>query len=281
MAAPLELLRHGSLATPVLVSDRVRRSSRGLDEGTLVYHCDRSEVFKPGAESPLYPGLRINDVDEDVQPGRIEVTLHVSGLKEGNTRQIGLSWDENPFGWDVAHEERIERSNKASVAWGTALSGFANMRYLGGGSSDRLDGRWKTESLEYRGIRRTGLVHRQATNNDNIVTPGEPIIVNLPGGWEDARNSQISLPRIVVVETVKTTSAPDLTAIPGNVTLPISGVAFPAVSSIPSTISGSDLRYNWPFGWKVSNIEPDQLAATIPIYVIKYTYEFVWEFQWG
>jgi hypothetical protein len=280
MSAPAKLIRHGSLASPVLVSLRIRRTARGLDEGTLVYHCDRTGVVSPGTEAPLYPGLRINDVDEVILPGIIEVTLHVSGLMSGTTRQISLDWDENPFGWDTCTEERVERSSKASVAWGTALSGFANMRYLGGSESNQLDGRYIRRSLQYKGIRREGLTHRRATVNGNTVSPSEPIFVNLPGGdGLTPHRYNVSLPRIVVIETHKTTVAPDMTAIPGTVAVPISGFAFPTVSTVPAMITGDDLAYNWPNGWEVKNIEPDQLAASIGIYVTTYTYEYVWENQ--
>lgn len=281
MSAPAQLIRHGTLTTPVLVADRVRRSSRGLDEGVQVYHCDRPDVFFPGNQHPLYPGLRINEVDEVKLPGIVETTLHCSGLKTGTSRRVSLDWEENPFSWDIATEEWIVRDNTASLSWGTALTGFSNMRYMGGGESYQLDGRYIVRTYQYKGIRRTGLAHRRATVNDNVVSPSEPITVNLPGGdGLNAHNYNVSLPRVVVVETVKTTSAPNMASIPGTVSTPISGVSFPSVSTIPATITGSDLTYNWPQGWKIANIEPDQLAATIGLYVTTYTYEFVWEFQW-
>jgi hypothetical protein len=280
MPAPAELIRHGSLAAPVLTALRIRRTARGLDEGTLVYHCLTTGIFHPQTQCPFYPGLRINDVDENVLPGIIEATLHVSGLMTGNTRRISLDWDENPFGWDTCTEDRVERTSKASVAWGTALTGFANMRYLGGSESHQLDGQYMRRSLQYKGIRREGLVHRRATVNGNVVSPSEPIFVNLPGGdGLTPHRYNVSLPRIVVIETHKTTVAPDMTVIPGTVFAPVSGFAFPTVSTVPAMITGDDLAYNWPWGWEVKNIEPDQLAASIGIYVTTYTYEYVWETQ--
>lgn len=282
MSAPDELYQHGSLATPVLVSDRIRYSLKGLDEGEQDWACADHGVFIPGGVHPSYPGLRIQEVDERTEPGRILATIRCSGLKAGKTKRIGLQWSQDPFGFDVATEERIERTDlpASDFTWAAALTGFSNMLLVGSvGQDEMLDGRWCKRSLQYRGIKKTGLVSRKCTVNENIVSPGDAIAVDLTNPTlSGTYKVQVSMPRIVLVEVIKSASAPDLTAIPGSAgATPVSGVAFPSIHSAFS-LTG-DLTYNWPYGWKISSIDPEYLHAGSNINVTTYTYEYVWPTQ--
>lgn len=276
MARPAQRITHGSLVTPVMTDFRVRRSTRDLDRGQIVYMCNRRDVFQPGGEAPMFPNLRIQDVEERNVAGDIECILEVEGLINANSKVIGRSWSEDPFGFDVATEERIDQVG-ANFTWGAAMSGFSNMRLLGVGESQNLDGRWCRRAHQYKGIKKAGLVERRITVNENIVNPSDPVTVNLDGGWEDPRMASISLPRVALTETVKSTSAPDTDAIPvGNLFGPISGMGFPAVQFFG--LSGT-LTYNWPWEWKMASIDSVQLYGGVNIYINTYTYEYVWEAQ--
>src|SRR5687767_13088983 len=119
MAKPPERLIHGSLATPVLTDFRVRRSARDLDRAQLVYMTNKRDVFQPGGVPAMFPNLRIQDVEERNRAGDIEVILEVEGLISSNSKRIGLTWSEDPFGFDVANEERVELFG-ANFTWGAA-----------------------------------------------------------------------------------------------------------------------------------------------------------------
>lgn len=273
MSAPPQRLIHGSLATPVMTDYRVRRSTRDLDRAQFVMMCDRRGMYNPGGVSPMFPNLRIQDVEERNVAGDVEVTLDCEGLIDTNSKRTDLVWSEDPFGFDVAREERVVVEGSI-FTWGAALSGFANMRLLGVGERANLDNRWARRGLEYRGIKKAGLCDRRVTVNENIVNPAEPVVVGLGGGWADPRPASISLPRVVLMETVKSTVEPATSQIPdGNLTVPISGFAFPSVQTF--SLSGT-LTYNWPNGWKLASIDSVQLYAGVGIYVNTYTYEYVW-----
>lgn len=275
-----ERLTHGTLTVPILTRDGVRSSLRDLDKGTLEYKCANYGAFILGATAPLFPGLTIQDIDERRAPdGNIECTLDVQGLRAGTSKQTALAWQEDPFSFDVAEQERIELKSATDFTWAAALTGYANMLLVGPvGTEDRLDNRWVRRKYQYKGIKKTGLTHRQTTVNDNIVSPSDPIIVNLglAGDHAGALRSSVSLPRVQVTETLKSTSLPNMTAIPGVAGTPLSGVAFPAVTLI--SISG-DVVYNSPYGWVIKSIAPEQLHANSAICVVTAVYEYVWPTQ--
>ena len=113
------------------------------------------------------------------------------------------------------------------------------------------------------------LVQRKITNNGNIVS-SESIVVDLAGGWTTARKGQVSLPRVVVSDTVISTTSPNTLALPGKATPPNP----PAVLLL--TPSGPDVSYNWPSGWRVSGVSGQELYLGAGIWSNTIDYEYVW-----
>lgn len=278
MAAPAQRIEHGTIPVDP-IGIRLTRSLKDLDHGYLDYKRADFGSFTAGGSIAEFPNLRIQDIDErSADDGNVDVTLEVAGLISGSSKRIALQWHEDPFGFDTADESRIELVS-AAFTWAAALSGYSNMLLTGPvGEDQMLDDRWCRRSLNYRGIKKAGLTSRRVTVNENIVTPSDPVDVDLtnPTMSETGIRVQASFPRIVVIETVKSTSAPDTEAIPGAITTPISGVAFPAVRVL--TITG-DVTLNWPYGWKLASIDPEYLHAGSSINVCTYTYEYVHESQ--
>ncbi len=277
MSAPQEILAHGTITTPVLMDERVRTSLRDLDEVDQDYMTAGYGTFVKGAINPRYPAMRIQQVDERLVPGGVIANLRSSGLLTGISKRIALSWKEDAFGFDVASEERIVVQD-STFTWAAALTGYANMLLVGPvGETYNLDNRWSRRTFEYRGIKKAGLVSRKVTVNENQVQPGDAVSVSLTNPTLSGTfRVQASFPRIAVTETIKSTSAPDMTAVPGAVATPISGIAFPAVRVISIT---GDVVQNWPYGWKIASIDPEYLHAGSSINVATYTYEYVPESQ--
>jgi hypothetical protein len=279
MAAPAERIAHGSLATPVLSDVRRIRSLSALDEVELKYMCNAYGVMNPGDTPSGYSGLRIQEMTESNRAGDVEAVVRARGLISGSSKRLGLSWQEDPFGWDTVNEERVELTTAAFV-WGAAtLSGYANMRQMAKGEEDQLDSRWVKRSITHRGIKTVGLAHRRVTNNGNIVQPGGPIEIELPGGWPgEFRKANISMPRVVCIEIIKSTVRPNFREIPGpHSGLPASGIPFPAVKTF--VIDGPEITYNWPSGWTLQNLEAEELFAGVNLWLSTYTYEYVWQKQ--
>lgn len=274
MAAPLERIEHGTIPVgPIAI--RLHSSLTGFDRGDLDYKRASFGTFIKGAPIAEYPNLRIQEIEErTAADGNVDVTIEVEGLISGNSKRIGLQWREDPFNFDTAEEEWIVLST-AAFTWASALSGFSNMLLVGQvGTDENLDGRWARRTLSYRGIKKAGLTSRRVTVNENIVSPSDPIEVDLTNPLLSGTvKVQASLPRIVCIESVKSTSAPDTTAIPGAIATPISGVAFPSVRILAP--AGPDLTTNWPYGWKLGSIDPEYLHAGSNINVTTYTYEYV------
>lgn len=275
MAAPAELITHGSLASPILNDVRLRSSLSDLDSGELEYTAASRGAFTKGTAPDGYPGLRIHEIDERNFFGRWKVVLQVKGLESGTSKQTKLEWSEDPTGWDVANEEKIVRDTATFTYGSRALSAYPNMRLMHANTSDFLDGHWVRRSFEHRGIKRLGLSSRRITVNEKIVQPGVPVEVTLPGGWPgQSKTANVSFPRIVVTETLKTLQSPPTHLIPGAVTNgPISGVPFPRIQEI--VISGSDIVSNYPHGWKYASIDAEELYTGAGIWLISVTYEKV------
>lgn len=278
MAAPAELIAHGSLSTPVLTEERIRTSLHDLDRGSLVYHAADADAFEIGDQPSGYGYMYVQDIARRAMPGFYEFTLDVEGIISGAAKRIGLSWSEDPFGWDIAHEERIE-SVSYNRPWGSALGGYSTMRFLNQDSEDKLDNVWARRRLQWKGIRRRGLFERKVAVNENITKPADPIKVTLQGGWTDFRNATISFPRVVLTERFKDTIRPRTELIPGPwYGPPPSGIGFPLVQVF--NLSGSDITYNWPNGWKIASIDSEELYSGSGIWINTYTFEYVWEKQW-
>ncbi len=60
-------------------------------------------------------------------------------------------------------------------------------------------------------------------------------------------------------------------------TTTLTGFSFPTVFTTP--VSGPDLTRNWPAGWKLASLDPEQLYVGINIYLMKATYEYVWTYE--
>lgn len=272
MSAPTAVLTHGTISTPSLVSERVRGTLDDLDRVELVYDTTNGSAFSRGDTPPIHTTLRVHDYDRDTLPGFYRYRLDCLGLLSGTSRRISLRWTEHSDTFDEATEERIV--TRGTVwSYGQTLAENTNMRLMDVDDEDLVDKRWVRRTHHFKGIFKVGPVHRRVTCNGNIVQPGQPVIVNLPGGWEDYRAANVSFPRIVCTESCKATSRANTSLIPkGNVTVPVSGMSFPPVTNI--SVSG-DIKYNFPYGWTITSIDYEQLAANIPLYVETWTYEFV------
>lgn len=273
MSAPSAVLTHGASGI-LLNSEEITVSLDSIDEGNLEYLCPAINSLLPGAVAPDYPGLYIQSVTARPEADEWILRCRVRGLQSGSTKRTALSWSEDPFGWDVASEERIELAT-ATFAWGSrALAGFNNMRLMKVTSEDLLDGHWMKRNIEHKGIKKLGLYDRELSANESIVNPGDPIIVSLEGGWPDGRKGKIAFPRITFTETFKSLQPARTTAFPAPWPgLPPSGIPFPRPRII--TITGSDLNYNWPNGWKVNNIAAKELFAGANIWLLTYYFEYV------
>lgn len=277
MAAPSAVISHGPTGA-LLLSDELIEKLDGLDEGTLEYLVPDRFTFRAGGTPPDFPNLRIQEVRTRPEADEYLATLRVTGLRDTSQRIVSREWSRDPFGWDECQVGIIAK-NDVTFSHGTALTGYANMRLMEMGEADRLDGRWLQHSLTYRGIRSTGLVSRKITVNENIVSPSEQIIVGLDGGWETAADATVSLPRIVVTDTEKSTTAPDTQQIPGPLTSPeVDARSFPTIQTF--SITGDSLRKQWPNGWKWAAIDSEELYLGAAVYINTYTYEYVWPETW-
>lgn len=272
-----EVLTYGAPGALIL-SDEVTTRLNGWDEGYLEILCPNRDTYTKGSPAPESPGLSIIEVSTRSECDEFIARLLVRGLRSESSRRIALDWQRNPFGWDQCNETRIAAHN-AVFTEGTTLAGYSNMKLIDIGEAQCLDGKWAQYQLGYQGIRTNGLVKRETKVNENIVSPGSPVTVTLPlaGGWDEPSMATVSLPRVVVVDKVKSTTAPPLHVIPG----PLGGAAgalnLPTVQTF--SLTGDGLIRQWPNGWKWADISSEELYKGAGVWLITYTYEHVWEYS--
>ena len=271
MATPA-IIEHGDLEfefpDPVI-------TRRRDDTDTLVtqWQTPSPTSFSPDGSPPGYPGMTILTVETTKETENCHVhRLSCEGFFGSKpTKRIRRTTRSPSEGWDSASETYITRTPN-SYALGDGLSGFGNMYAVDVEKDEGRSGIWWV-TVQYQGILASKNRKRRITVNEQISSPSEPAIVDLPdGGWDDARKSSISMPRVVVVDQFISTVAPDTDGIPGNKTPP----SPPSLRSLSAF--GADVVYNWPHGWKLAAIDSDQIPGK-SIWLVTETYEYVWETQ--
>ncbi len=279
MAAPAKVILNG--LRPTLGPLKLRRSVSGPDEADFTAHdCSAIDTYSPGDTVPGYGNLRIVETRPEVIPGSLfNITCRARGLISGSSRVISRRITTTADGWDEISERRMEATSQAVPSFGDRHPSHTNMFFMHGGLEESLDlgtglSQWVQRDRTYRGMAAavTKLVSRKITANECIVTQ-DSVKVPLPGGWTNFRKGQISMPRIVVADTVLTTFSPPTAGIPGNST-PLDP---PSVQVF--TISGSGLTNNWPNQWKLASIDNQELFLGAGVNLQTLVYEYVWPQQ--
>lgn len=129
---------------------------------------------------------------------------------------------------------------------------------------------WHTADCNYVGIRLIKPHHRVISVGGQQLSSSGPIQVIMPGGWSDARYTNWQLPKVEVIDTTLTTSAPATGSLPTFAFPPNT----PPVQSL--TFWGDDLVYNYPYGWVLQKSEMvDSLSSAITLHLQRNTYEYI------
>lgn len=249
----------------------MRRALTRLDEGELVYCTASKGFFQEGQAPPGYPNLRIHEIEERVDAGDVIATLTCRGLVNGASKIIARNRRQGAFAFDVC-DVKIITATPNSFNPGSTLAGSGSMFLIEKGREDLLDGRWHQLDLTYQGIESTKLRQRVITVDEEIVSPTDPISVQLPGGWTTPQKGQVSLPTVVVTDTFVTRIYPPTNAIPGNAVPPNA----PSVNVF--NVQGADLTRHWPNKWKYSGINSTELFDGAGVFLTSLSYKFQWEY---
>lgn len=267
---PLKCIIHGQDTIPGEID--IEKHLQGMDQGTITYRdCRTVDQFVIGGAAPFYPGLRIQDTRSRYTPGGFwDIVLHVRGLLTGGDRTIGRRWRTSAGGFDECVERHVTLRSVGQLGKGTTMSGFPFMHVMEGAVDEQMDGIWEIRDYTFRGISSNKLILRNIGANEQITSPSDPIAVNLPHGWGDPRKSSVSLPRVTVEDTITGLTPPPTDALPGVFFPPNA----PAVATI--TLSGTNLTWNWPPGWKLNSTPGTELYMGSGIWTYKLSYEWVY-----
>lgn len=282
MAAPDKVITNGT--GPVLHDWSFKSTVSGPDEITFTaQNCPARTTYAKGDQVSGYTAMRIVDTMAKLVPGsQYDIQCQARGLISGSSRVTKRSNSTDPFGFDVINETRMELKTQTVPTFGAAHDTEANCRFMSAGEEEHLDigdgtSAWVTRTRVYKGIMGASykLVQRKQTTNGNIVS-GD-FIVPWPGGWDDIRGSQVSLPRLVVSDTIISTIGPQSTAFPGTET-PVNA---PAVLSLNVTGIGGTVHWNWPSGWVITGQSGQELYRGAGLWSVTVDYEFVYTKQLG
>ncbi len=261
-----------------LAGRRIVRPEDDLDRLVVSYQSDKEEAFKEGFAPPGYANMVIQRVEEEEEcRGEAYVSrLECVGLLSLKShKQLKFHKREVLEGFDEAEATWV--SNKPdSLQRGTVHPDYPNLYCVEADKGQKRYGMnfWDV-GMRYRGLIGSKPYKRRIRVNEQIVSPSDPITVDMPGGWpSEARKSSVSFPKVVVVDSYVSLEAPPTDAIPGAST----PADAPPIQSI--TITGTNLVYHWPHGWKLADIDSDQIPGC-PVWFITLTREFVWAALWG
>jgi hypothetical protein len=253
----------------------------GLDEGIYEIACASRDGVAVGSAFPdSLAGIRVKEVKAKKLAGYYLLTCTGDGLAAGigSTKIIGARWSYDPKNYDVLTITRIVGLSAADPTWGSVastesdISAGSTMYLLSVQDTLKLDGYWKVREETYQGIKSDKVIDREVSVNESLQSPSEPITIDATGGWSDAFKAKVSLPRIVVRDTIITTDVPDTSIIPGRSTPPDA----PPVQSF--TLTGGLVR-NWPNTWKLASIQDNLLyygISGVAVRKVTLTYEYVW-----
>ncbi len=272
MAVPQLEYRYGT-GTFEVEGREIRRRRDGLDAGTMKFVSEAEDTFSPGDDLSAYgySGLQIEEVSS-AKAGVIdwEHSLMVIGIASARSarREIGYPKIKKPItGWDELTDSIITTS-PGSYDRGVVHATYSNMICVDSPRENIYGSYWRV-SPQYQGIIGSQPTKRVITVNEEIVNPSQPIHVSYTGGWSGFHKAQVSLPKIVVMDTSIIIGDSPTAGIPGPSTPP----SPPSISGI--TVSGADLTYRWPNGWKLASINRDEIPGT-SIALQTLTYEYVW-----
>jgi hypothetical protein len=246
---------------------RFQRRLDGLDSGTLEWFSPSLEAFNPGDAPPGYPGLVIQEVEiEEECEGRYVHRLQCLGvLGSKPNRKLKSSFRRTLDTFDEGSEEWIALGS-GLIALGSSPSGHASMHCVDV-TEEALESGYFRISASFRGLLGEKPYKRRIAVNEQILSPGDPVYLNVPGGWQDLRKSQFSFPKVVVMDTYVTTQHPNTAAIPGMMAPPDA----PPIQNL--YYEGTNVVFHWPWNWKLASIDADNVSS---VWATTYTYEFVW-----
>jgi hypothetical protein len=253
-----------------LPGEQIDRSATGLDRCVQDWQTGDKFSFTPGKEMPGYPGMEIVSVQtEEDGPKYLHRVTGEGVLGEKAEKRTRFRTRETlQGGWDGAEAVWITKTPGASkFAKGSSPTGYANL-YAFDVDKEELKRGWWEVTIGYLGLISEKPYHRRVTVNEQILSD-DAMVVALDPEWDTPRRGEASLAKIVVQDTEITTTIPDTSDIPGNSTPPDP----PAIQVI--SVTGTDLLWHWPYGWKLASIDYEKVPGK-SLWLVTYTYEYVW-----
>lgn len=277
MAAPTEVLTHGSISTPILSREELTLRDDGFDEGYLTYFTDSSSTFTRGDDAPNSTGMTIREIRAARLPADdYEITLRVQGILNAERKRVSQSFSEKIDALDDGTESWLARYNAPPRTIGLQHETFRNMVCT---SIDRElmpfgSPQWAKWNVRFMGSLSAKPYKRKITC-DEATFSAENITVNLPGGWlAPTAKGQVALPRVVIEDSYVSLAQPSLMPLPGNEVPPNA----PEVKYLGIS-NQSNLTRHWPNGWKLAAINWEPIAGTT-IGIETRRYEYVHEWTW-
>ncbi|HRJ10342.1 MAG TPA: hypothetical protein PLP58_17315 [Prosthecobacter sp.] len=135
---------------------------------------------------------------------------------------------------------------------------------------------WRRVVCQYRGLMESKPYKRIITCNNQQMSSSEPIFWDFEDGWEDARYSQVNLPKIVCTDTYLTTDAPATDEIPWSQGEGATPPDAPDIRSLVITGDVDQITWHWPAGWsRISENTLDSIPL-VSVNLKQRVTEFVW-----
>lgn len=288
MPSPASVLSHGDTGFRIR-ADVPRRRAQEMHELEQQWCVDTLDYFTVGNAPPDYPKMRIIDIEPlDTYDGGGSVTLRLSCegiLGEESWLDLGHRESHTEEGWDLVtitvatltpNDLRWAKGAQLQNDEGDLLAGYLRMWI-----TDREEEKHQARgfyilTLTLKGLRFDKPVKRRINTTGQTVTndayPGiiyTPIYQGYPP-VQVATNTfgppvvpgtmaaEFDLPQISVTDTFISTSPPPTAYVPGF-WIPNDA---PSVTIIDTSYGDADaFTYHYPSGWKVLNLQSEQLAG--------------------
>lgn len=276
-----QVIIHG-LRDFVLEPDKLVTRPRGLDQLTRVVQSSRRDAFSNDSRISGYPFMRIKEVETttEVEGEAYVHRIQAEGLAAGTTklersgiRQPEEGWDEGPLEYITADPDRF--------VVGDLVEGYDSL-WIVAKESEAINDAVFRVSLSTKGILAAKARKRRITVNNQPVSSSTTLALDnamtfkneagVFSGWTDQRHTALDASRVVVVDTLLTTSPPPTDKLPGHLT-PENAPPVLDIFAL-SWWSTAGFTFNWPWGWSLKGINSEQLLDK-SLWVTTITTEYV------
>lgn len=249
------------------------RRPEGLDSLMMRVQTDAEDSFKDGGAPPLYPLMRIKEAEVTIEvPGQAyEHRLQCDGLMK-TPKEESYKERQPEEGWDEI-SLTILTTDKDALAHGSEHPDYEHMVVTDRDPERVAPGIWRI-SVTYKGIMDIKARKRRYSSNGKAIKSLTEFVIagvaaDEPHNWVTPRQ------QITFTERYLSLSPPPTELIGQQLTGGDIPTDTPTIEDNPVDFLAPDLNWNFPYGWRIEDIQGERLLDGRDEHDVTVRYAFI------